>query len=405
MTYTERFHNPCLIRSTKNFIFFLVLFSTRPVVGSERFVTMDKKKADLISSIEKIVRYHGTRLNIPGGTFGLIIDGEVVLKIAEGQRVPEKKTSLNFETLFQIGSIAKTFAATTAIKFHLQNKLQLDHPVEKYLPHRCHGTCDGMTIRHLLSHTSGISATGLNTMIERGDSYESIVTEALKAKRLCKPGRCYQYNNVAFELVREILEKVDNQNYFAILKRELFIPLQMSRLSATFDELIQSDNYFIPHIYLNGRFKEAQHSKAYYRFPGSSVLNASLDDMLKFVAGELGYAPKVISAEALAIAHEPVINAPDAATWLELRKGEYSKYALGHRVVNYQGLKVVFHTGWIKGSKNIVAMFPEEKIGFVLLQNSESSLCLIILDKIARMVLQRRNAVSAPHAVEREQAL
>lgn len=351
-------------------------------------------KAEMIATIDKMVGDQARRLGIPGGAFGLIMDGNVVLKTVAGPRKLSGKELINTETLFQIGSIAKTFAAAIAVQFQEQKKLQLNDPIKKYLADRCkQNQCEGITIANLLNHTSGIPAAGINDSIERGDAYDAIISKALNAKKVCAPGQCFQYNNAAYELVREVLEKLDGRPYADILKKQVLAPLKMTGTSMTFEDLKRSNNYFVPHLFLKNRFEETSHSTAYYGYPGSSMLNANLDDMLRFVTAELGYAPSIISAEALKILHKPTIEAPDAYEWFDKPapgKGMTSHYAIGHRVLTAPGFTVVFHTGWIKGCKSLIAIFPERNMGIVLLQNSGSQLGFRVLEDIVRYLRTAR---------------
>jgi beta-lactamase class C len=349
-----------------------------------------KTETPLSAAVERIVNFQATRLGVPGIAYGVVADGEVVLKKAAGVKGLSAKDPVTTDTLFQIGSITKTFAAAIAVKLHLRNRLDLNQKLKHYLPNRCpQNQCDGITLAHLLNHTSGIPSAGVNEGIENGDSYEAVITKALNAKKVCPPGTCFQYNNAAYEMVREVIEKVESLPYADVLKKELLVPLKMNHTTTTFAELKQNNNYFVPHLFKNGQFFETSHSSDYYRYPGSSVLNSSLDDMLKFVSAELGNAPAVISPEELTILHKPTTEAPDAYAWFEppvkgKQKTMISQYAIGHRVLKFPDLTVVYHSGWIKGCKSMMAFFPERKMGVVVLQNSPSQLGFRVLDDLVR---------------------
>lgn len=337
--------------------------------------------ADLVHTA---LKKHADKINVPGYAFALIKDGKVILNVVSGVKAISKPDKIDADTMFQSGSIAKAFTALTAVKMVQNGKFKLDDFVEKYIPERCKlGVCKGIQIRHLLSHSSGISADGLNLAIESGRPYEKVISLALDAKRRCKPGECFNYNNVTYELVREIIEKIESRSYFEVLKEKVLEPIGMKNVSATFSDLTSSKNYFHPHLFRKGRFIETTYSTNYYDFIASSVLNVNLEGMKVFLNAELGNLEKALSNEALRMAHDPVIEAKDVYEWFNgspMKKGMKSSYGLGHRILQFKNLKVVFLGGWLKGTKNMIAMFPDQKVGFVLLQNSESLLILRMLE-------------------------
>ena len=92
------------------------------------------------------------------------------------------------------------------------------------------------------------------------------------------------------------------------MQEELLSPLKMSETSTTFDDLIRSGNFFVPHLYQRKHFIEADHAVAYYAFASSSSFNSNLDDMLQFLKAELGEFPDVLSKQALNYMDQPRIT-------------------------------------------------------------------------------------------------
>ena len=361
-------------------ILIIGMFLSLTLAGSA-YSDQNSQFADLV---QKALKKHADRINVPGYAFALIKDGKVILNVVSGVKAISKPDKIDASTMFQSGSIAKAFTALTAVKMAQNGQFKLDDLIEKFIPARCkRGACQGIQVRHLLSHSSGISADGLNVAIEMGQPYEKVISLALDAKRRCKPGACFNYNNVAYELTREIIEKIESRPYFDVLKEKILDPIEMKNVSATFSELTLSKNYFQPHLFRKGHFIETAYSTNYYNFIASSVLNVNLEGMKAFLDAELGNKEKAVSREVLRISHDPVIEANDVYGWFNdspMKKGMKSSYGLGHRILQFKNLKVVFLGGWLKGTKNMIAMFPEQKVGFVLLQNSESFLILRMLE-------------------------
>ena len=108
------------------------------------------------------------------------------------------------------------------------------------------------------------------------------------------------------------------------------------------------------------------------RHPG---VNASIQDMAIWLNAQLGHNPDVLSPGLLAKIHSPQVNTPGelrASGWRHERLSKAS-YALGWRVFTYQGQKMIFHGGAVRGYRGLVAFLPEQDTGIAVLWNSESS--------------------------------
>src|SRR5690606_21698494 len=113
----------------------------------------------------------------------------------------------------------------------------------------------------------------------------------------CPPGRCFAYNNAVYELAREVIEKVAGRPYGEVLKREILVPLKLSRTNTSFDGFGNSGNFIVPHLFRKRTFSATDPSTVYYAYPGAAGLNSNLEDLLKIVAAELGNTPATISLD------------------------------------------------------------------------------------------------------------
>lgn len=158
-------------------------------------------------------------------------NGKKVFAKAYGMANYELQVPNTLDTKFRIGSVSKTFTAAAITKLYQENKIDLDASICKYLD-ECPAFWEKITIRQLLSHTSGIvSFTGLpeakgNFLLLEHTSKE--IVDLFRTKQLeSAPGEKYNYNNSGYYLLGLIIEKVSGSPLEQYLQNNFFIPLQL----------------------------------------------------------------------------------------------------------------------------------------------------------------------------------
>src|SRR5690606_16578137 len=114
----------------------------------------------------------------------------------------------------------------------------------------------------------------------------------------------------------------------------------------------------------------------YYEVAPAAGVNASASDMAQWLIAHTGHRPDVLPAPLLATLHEPLVDTPyqtRSSPWRRARL-DSAGYALGWRVYNYAGHRVVYHAGAVQGYRGMIAMIPETDLGIVMLWNGESAL-------------------------------
>jgi CubicO group peptidase (beta-lactamase class C family) len=159
-------------------------------------------------------------------------NGKELFAKAYGLANYELQVSNTMNTKFRIGSVSKTFTAAAIVKLYQENKIELDASICKYLD-ECPAFWEKVTIRQLLSHTSGIvSFTGLpeakgNFLLLEHTSKE--IVDLFRSKQLqSAPGEKYNYNNSGYYLLGLIVEKVSGVSLEQYLQDNFFIPLQLN---------------------------------------------------------------------------------------------------------------------------------------------------------------------------------
>jgi beta-lactamase class C len=159
------------------------------------------------------------------------------------------------------------------------------------------------------------------------------------------------------------------------VEEKIFIPLGMK--SATYGRvsLMASGNWARPHSYGGKGWVSGMPNENYYHVPPAAGVNASITDMAIWLNAQLGHYPDVLSPELLRKTHTPLVNTPGelrSSGWRSERLSR-AEYALGWRVFTYQGRKLIFHGGAVRGYRGLIAFLPEEDVGIVVLWNSESA--------------------------------
>jgi CubicO group peptidase (beta-lactamase class C family) len=185
------------------------------------------KNDELVSKIAALMK----ELQIPGGAMGLY-NKDVHFTEGFGINNIEHPLPIDEKTLFQIGSITKTFVGTMAMMLVEQGKLDLDKPIISYLP--CFEVQDKevsakVTMRHLFTHTAGWVGDWFPSGIEPGsDAVEQYVNTMIDDPQITPFGELVSYNNAGYNLAGRVLEVITGRGFSDLIKEMIFEPLEMS---------------------------------------------------------------------------------------------------------------------------------------------------------------------------------
>lgn len=184
---------------------------------------MNKALNDAFQMIDKYVEEQRSSAGIPGIAIA-ITDREKTLRVSTfGHSEISSRTPVTPETLFEIGSISKSFASVIALQLAAEGRLDLHKPVSEYLPwFEVKSTFKPISLHHLMSHTAGISSgteAGLGAITEAVSLRDSEAT--------AEPGTYFHYSNAGYKIVGLVLEKILGQSIKEALKERVFFPLGM----------------------------------------------------------------------------------------------------------------------------------------------------------------------------------
>lgn len=308
----------------------------------------------------------------------IVKEGQVVSLRGIGVAVNGERLAVGPDTVFRIASLSKSVAASLAALLVNERALQWQDHVQDLVPALVLKDIEGagrLRIDELLSHRVGLPHNTLDRALEADSPYPLLVDQLDEVAPVCSVGACYSYQNVAFSLIGDVTFAVTGDFFTHQVEKRLFHPLMMETATYGREALSLSGDWARPHIKRSGRWQAVDPKLTYYRIPPAAGVNASARDLGQWLLAHLGHAPDVIDTETLNVLHAPQVSTPGellGSPWRRARVRDAS-YALGWRVFNYAGHRMIFHAGAVQGYRAMLAMLPDQDFGVALLWNSESA--------------------------------
>ena len=313
--------------------------------------------------------------NYPGAAFAIVTRDRILHIATVGHTSAAGKHPVDQDTTFRLASVSKPFAAELVGLLIEDGVLGWDDPISRYVPgFRIDGDVSQIRIRDLLGQSTGLIPHAYDNLLEDGKSMDYIWGKMSDLPYVCKPGKCYGYQNSVFSLVDPIVEKATSRNYAALVEERIFKPLDMTTASVGFDKFVNNPNHAEPHARQRGQWKTIAVQPNYYNAAPAAGVNASILDMGKWLQAQLGSRPEVISTKML-----EELSRPRVKTQRETYRKEWKNiisdahYGLGWRIYQLGDEQLVYHGGWVAGFRADVAFSLQRGIGIVVLLNAESS--------------------------------
>ena len=311
------------------------------------------------AKVDTIVTVTLARNGVPSASIAIVRDGKIVFAKAYGKQ-SETIVAPRSDAPYQIASVSKQFTAAAILMLEDEGKLSLDDTVAKWVP----GITDGdkITIRQLLSHTSGLQDYWPQdysfAAMEKPVTPQQIVDRWAKKPLDFAPGTQWQYSNTGYVVAGMIVEKAAGKPLLAYLQDKVFKPLGM--------KVIDQD------LAVGKGFPQGYHR---YALGPVRVEKPAAHGWL-FAAGELAMSASDLAKWDIARLNRSVMPADDwqvQETPILLTNGKSTNYGLGVFTGTAKGHRYVEHTGEAVGflSENIV--YPDDKAGVVVLVNSDFS--------------------------------
>jgi D-alanyl-D-alanine carboxypeptidase len=322
--------------------------------------------------------------HVPGVACLVLKDNRLVKTFYAGEANLEWHTPVGPDTVFEIGSVSKQFAAASILLLAEEGKLSVDDNISKYLTNTPPAWAN-IKIRHLLSHTSGLhSYDDLE-----GFELRQHLTQAQFISQLAQrpldfpPGESWAYCNAGYNLLGYIVENVSGENYLTFLEKNIFGPLQMTNTA------LRNPYMVIPHraagyVYDDGKYFNRDYDLTDLFSAGSIVSTAS--DLAKW--DEALFDNRLLKESSLQLwwtpAHlndgRPVpANANGART-----------YGFGWFLDTVDGHKNIGHSGITSGFSAANELFPDDHLTIIILSNTdEGSFAAALAKKIAPLYFSK----------------
>lgn len=233
---------------------------------------------DLKVKLDSIANY-GIEKGIPGIQI-LISDNKGISVFNYGHKDITKTSEINDSTNWRYGSITKLFTAVMILQLESEGKLSINDSVSKFINLKQHNDA-GITIKHLLNHTSGLYNYTLANQLKWHDSMEQCLNYSLKHKLHSLPGREYRYCNTGYVILGLIIEQISGQTYHQNVVNRIFVPCGIESMRYCNDEKIplnMARGYKVKHRRYED-YTEINHCWA----NSAGAILGNLNDLNKFV--------------------------------------------------------------------------------------------------------------------------
>jgi len=306
---------------------------------------------------------------VSGLAIGIVHDQDVLWAKGYGFADVERKVTVTPATMFRIASISKTFTATAIMQLRDAGKLKLDEPLTTYLPSfafkNAHPDGPTITIRHLLTHTSGLPRELAEPLWN--DPKALTRDEALRllgqAESIFAAEREFKYSNLGFAILGEVVAAVSGEPYAQYVESHILKPLGMAATRVT----PRADTPGLATAYT---LRGPDNSRAPIEFVDlgwfgpAGGLASSVDDLAKFIALQFRDravgGPQILKGSTLREMRRPQWLRPDWQT------GQ----GLGFALRRAEGILRVGHGGFLPGQSTLISFAPASKLGVVVLTNA-----------------------------------
>ena len=314
----------------------------------------------------------------PGYAVVVVLNGDIALRGGFGVTAVDDSQPVDSDTVFRLASLSKSFAAAAVGVLVQRGEVDWDTKIAPLLPElelKIPDYAAQLTLRHLLSHSSGLMPHAYTNLVEHRTSYSDILKLMNKVDFICAPGDCYGYQNVVYSLSGDVVAKVSGESYEAFATENLFHALNMKSASYGLESLLNNPNHASPHVWARQHWNTVRVKNNYYKVAPAAGVNASINDMGQWLLAQLGHYPEVLSPAILTDMHSKIIKTSRSQAhygqWEDFRSVHYG---LGWRVFDYDKQpNFVHHGGWVQGMRSEMIFNPDLQMGMVFLTNSESS--------------------------------
>lgn len=312
----------------------------------------------------------------PGGALVVIQDSTIIIQKGYGLREKGKNDTINTHTLFRIASLSKGMTAVLVARLVEAGQLHWNDRVVDVLPNfelHTRAVTDSIRLWHLLSHTTGLPHQAYSNLVEQGMERDSII---MRLSRIPLPdalGTQYNYQNAAFAVIEQIVERVTNKPFNRVFEEQLLRPLKTHETSNSYLAMMATYNKAMPHQYWNENdtWNPQPITEKYYNTTSAGGVNASIRDMGIWLRFLLEKQSPVLSDSLKKTLWTPRISTTEEGGYFNRwpEAGE-TGYGLGWRLMQWEGRPLVFHGGYVNSYRSEIVLDIQRGWGMVALFNA-----------------------------------
>lgn len=334
--------------------------------------------------IDDFVAAQMKKQNIPGISIAVLKDGKPVKFKGYGVANLESGVPVTPDTVFEIGSVSKQFIAGAILLLERDGRVSLQDAIGKYIP-EVPASWQAITIRHLLTHTSGLMRDAPGMQLTAQPDIDAI-RAGYSAQPAFKPGEKLEYSNLGYFTLAEIITRATGRPWPHYVQDRIFGPLGMkSTRTTTYEELVaqRASGYLL----VDGKFQNAQ------RIVGvrpSGAFLSTVRDLAKWDAAL--YSDVLFTA------------AQREMMWsaVKLNDGSTRNYGLGWEITKVGSHRLVRHAGTMIGFRAELSRYLDDGLTVVVLSNGGQALVEKVAGGIAARYIDglqpQRKAMKLPDA-------
>jgi CubicO group peptidase (beta-lactamase class C family) len=310
------------------------------------------------------------RVNHFTGTILVARDGQPMISKGYGMADYELNVANSPQTVFRLGSLTKQFTSMAIMMLQERGKLSVSDPICKYLE-KCPPTWQPVTIRNLLTHTSGVP-----NYTDAPDFLEKVATAPYTSASLVDlfrdkpldfaPGEKYKYSNSGYHLLGLIIEKISGVSYAQFLSENIFKPLGMKSTGYD-DSRALVPNRASGYTLTGDSFVKAGYLNMAIPYAAGSLYSTT-EDLLRW--DQALYTEKLVSRKSLDEIFTPFKDG----------------YAYGWNIGKRFDRQMTGHAGGINGFNTFIVRFPADHVTVIVLSNSDNGRASGIANNLAAIV-------------------
>ena len=354
---------------------------------------MNKVSPELASRLDEIVEGIFGNERDAGLAAAIVDHGEIVWFKGSGFSDLESRRHPDQLTTSRVASITKTFTATAIMKLRDAGMLELEDPLVLHIPQfsaarALAGTVEGVTIKRLLTHHSGLSTEPpLPTWAKPEFPEMGRIIDAISEAEIVIPQDSqWKYSNFGFGLLGEVVHRLTGKDYIDYVDSEIIRPLNLAYTTFNVDEVgpQRMATGYLPGIELGSNLRKAPYAHM-EGLTSAGQLHSNVHDLARWIGFHTGaYESPVLRRESLDEMHRPVYISPDwswgqALGWRAHRRGELVYLEHGGGIHGYSS-QVVFNKPAKMGAITLANVWPPTPRGSIAVELLDAAIDALSMD-------------------------